>query len=77
MDIDRISVLSIFMHFHNQFFQGVDFVFDPQNHSKIYAIMAKEKGSQGDSDAEGTHWRTAHVKILLTERELIVSHLNF
>ena len=74
LNMDGIPLLSIFLHFNDQIFCGVDLVFKPENRDRIYAAMANEIGSQGQPDAEGIRWKTENLMILLTDRELLVSH---
>ena len=74
LDLDGIPLLSIFMQFDNQVFRGVDLIFNNANREKIYTILKQELGSEGSTESEETQWQTANVSILLTDRELIVSH---
>jgi hypothetical protein len=74
LNMDGIPLISIFMHFHDQIFCGVDLIFKPENQEKIYTAIANEMGSQGKPDAEGVRWKTENLMILLTDRELMVSH---
>jgi hypothetical protein len=74
LNMDGIPLLSIFMHFNDQLFCGVDLIFKPENREKIYAAIANEMGAQGKPDAEGVRWKTENLIILLTDRELMVSH---
>lgn len=72
--MEGIPLLSIFMHFQDQIFCGVDLIFKPENREKIYPIIASEMGSPGKPDAEGVRWKTEDLMIVLTDRELMVSH---
>lgn len=74
LELDDIPLLSIFMHFDDQVFKGVDLVFNPQNREKVHAIMTKEMGASGAPDAEGANWQAGDLVIRLTDRELLVSH---
>jgi hypothetical protein len=74
LNMDGIPLLSIFMHFNDQIFCGVDLIFKPENRAKIYTTIANEMGSKGKPDAEGVHWKTENLMILLTDRELMISH---
>ena len=74
LNMDSIPLLSIFMHFDHQIFCGVDLIFKPENREKIYTTIANEMGSPGKPDAEGVRWETGNLMILLTDRELMVSH---
>ncbi len=74
LNLDGIPLLSIFLHFNDQIFCGVDLIFKPENREKIYTTIANEMGSQGKPDAEGVRWESENLMILLTDRELMVSH---
>jgi hypothetical protein len=74
LNMDGIPLLSIFMHFNDQMFCGVDLIFKPENREKIYTAIATELGSHGKPDADGVRWKTENLMILLTDRELMVSH---
>ncbi len=74
LKMDGIPLLSIFMHFNDQIFCGVDLIFKPEDREKIYTTIAKEMESQGKPDAEGIRWKTENLMILLTDRELMVSY---
>lgn len=74
LNMDGIPLLSIFMHFNDQIFCGVDLIFKPEYREKIYTTIVKEMGSPGKPDAEGVRWKTEKLMILLTDRELMVSH---
>lgn len=76
LDMDGIPLLSIFMHFNDQIFCGVDLIFKPENRDKIYSAIANEMGSKGKPGAEGIRWKTENLMILLTDRELMVSNKN-
>ena len=73
MVFDDIPLLSIFMHFHNQNLSGADLLFKPENREKIVSIITAETGEPGLNSSEETCWETAHVKILVTDRELMVN----
>ncbi len=72
--LDGIPLLSIFMQFNNQVFRGVDLIFNKAYREKIYTILKQELGSEGITEKGETQWQTANIGILLTDRELIVSH---
>jgi hypothetical protein len=74
LNMDGIPLLSVFMHFNDQIFCGVDLIFEPENRDKIYSVIANEMGSKGKPDAEGVRWKTTNLMILLTNRELMVSY---
>ena len=74
LNMGGIPLLSIFMHFNDEIFCGVDLIFKPENREKIYSAIANEMGSQGKPDAESTRWKTENLIILLTDRELMVTY---
>ena len=74
MDFDGIPLLSIFLHFHDQVFCGADLIFKYADREFIYTIITTEMKSDGLPDAEGHRWQTAHLDILLTDRELMITH---
>jgi hypothetical protein len=74
MDMDGIPLLSIYMHFNDQLFRGVDLIFKPENRDKIYTAIAHDMGSKGNTDAQGVRWKTENLVILLTDRELMISY---
>ena len=76
LELDGVPLLSIFMQFDNQNFHGVDMVFNNDFREKIKSVLVQEMESEGVTNDEGIHWQTANIRILLTDRELMVSHIT-
>ena len=74
MDFDGILLLSIFLHFHDQVFCGADLIFKPADRELIYTIITIEMKSDGLPNVDGHRWQTTHLDILLTDRELMITH---
>jgi hypothetical protein len=75
MNFDGLPLLSIFLHFQDQLFHGVDFVFQPEDRDKIHAIISAETGSKGVLDTDNIRWSSDRLDILLTDRELMIRHV--
>ena len=74
LNMDGIPLLSIFMHFRDQVFYGIDLIFKPENREKIYIAIAKEMGSNGELDAEGIRWKAGNLLILVRKDESYAKH---
>ena len=74
MNLDGVPLLSIFLHFQDQVFTGVDLIFDPANREKIYNILKKDTDAVGSAVEDGYRWKTESMEILLTDRELMIVH---
>lgn len=73
LSIDGIPLLSIFMHFNDQNFIGVDLLFKPEDRDKIVSIISTESGPATSDSKEKTEWTTSNTKIVITDRELMVN----
>jgi hypothetical protein len=71
--IDDVPLLSIFMHFYDQQFVGVDMLFRPEDRKKVVSIIANDYGDMISKTDIETCWQSDNVKIIITDRELMVS----
>lgn len=70
---DNIPLLSIFMHFNDQRFTGVDMLFKPEDREKVISLITSETGAATAENDEEKQWLTNEVNIIVTERELMVA----
>ncbi|THB74942.1 MAG: hypothetical protein D6B25_12665 [Desulfobulbaceae bacterium] len=76
MSFDDVPLLTIFMHFNDQKFTGVDMLFKPDDRERIIEILSAETG-EPLSEKDGAHqWQTDGVKITVTDRELLVTAIT-
>lgn len=73
LDLDGIPLLSIFMHFYDQQFTGVDLLFKPENRQKVITIITNETGMPEVAEDETTQWDLPGVSITVTDRELLIT----
>lgn len=72
LHFDTIPLLSIYMHFNDQYFTGVDMLFKPEDREKVISIIASETGEATSGNDEEKQWQTNGVTITITDRELMV-----
>lgn len=76
LHFDTVPLLSIFMHFNDQHFIGVDMLFKPEDREKVISIVTSETGmSTFENDGEKL-WQTKEISISITDRELMVTALK-
>lgn len=72
LSFDEVPLLSIFMHFDDQYFTGVDMIFRPENREKIVSSIASDTGDASSESDGNNHWRTGSIQIIVTDRELMI-----
>ena len=72
LDFAGIPLLSIFLHFDNQRFSGVDMLFNGENRAQLLTELQKENGPPEPSSDTMSQWLAESVDITLTDRELMV-----
>lgn len=68
-----VSLLSIFMHFSDQHFTGVDMLFKPEDKKKVISIITSETGAATSKNDVEKQWQTNGITITITDRELMVT----
>lgn len=74
LHFDTIPLLSIFMHFNDQKFNGVDMLFKPEDREKIIAVISSETTAVATETNGEKQWRTSSISIIITDRELMVKN---
>lgn len=72
LHFDAVALLSVFLHFHDQRFTGVDMLFKPEDRAQVISIITAETGAAAAESDTGKQWRTNGVVITVTDRELLV-----
>lgn len=73
LHLDTVSLLSIFMHFNDQHFIGVDMLFKPEDREKVVSIVTSETGTATSENDGEKKWQTKEISITITDRELMVT----
>lgn len=73
LHFNTVSLLSIFMHFNDQHFTGVDMLFKPEDREKVISIVTSETGAATFENDEEKQWQTNGITITITDRELMVT----
>ena len=73
LHFDTVSLLSVFMHFNDQHFTGVDMLFKPEDREKVISIVTLETGAATSENDDEIQWQTNEISIIITDRELMVT----
>lgn len=73
LKFDSVPLLSIFMHFNNQRFTGVDLLFEPKDRETVVSIITLETGAATFQNDREKRWLTDRVNLVVTDRELMVT----
>lgn len=76
LHFDNIPLLSIFMHFNDQHFTGVDMLFKPEDRENVISIIASETGAATFGNGGEKQWQAHGITITITDRELMVTSKN-
>ena len=78
LNFEEVPLLSIFLNFNDQHLYGVDMIFAPKHREKVSAILTQKMGVSPTMIEDGTsQWKKKQVTILLTDREIIVTHEEY
>ncbi|BDD88631.1 hypothetical protein [Desulfofustis limnaeus] len=76
LQFENVPLIAIYLRFENARLNGCDFLFSPDYHEQIRLLIERDMGAPGNTCAESTCWEEGNLSVTLTNRELMVVHLD-